>query len=75
MVVEQAIFADEASAELVTQIEVKLAHWAADAGKPIEHIRCSHEALKTRTARARAVIRTGEFTPFANVILVSGVPF
>jgi D-ribose pyranase len=35
----------------------------------------SHEELKELTCNARAVIRTGEFTPFANVILVSGVVF
>ncbi len=34
-----------------------------------------HEALKAQTSAARAVIRTGEFTPYANVILVSGVVF
>lgn len=34
-----------------------------------------HEALKAQTATARAVARTGEFTPYANVILVSGVVF
>lgn len=40
---------------------------------PIETI--PHEAFKARTAKARAVVRTGEFTPYANVILVSGVVF
>lgn len=35
----------------------------------------SHEELKTLSARARAVVRTGEFTPYANVILCSGVVF
>jgi len=34
-----------------------------------------HEAFKERTRTARAIIRTGEFTPYANVILVSGVVF
>lgn len=34
-----------------------------------------HAAFKARTAAARAVIRTGEFTPYANVILVAGVAF
>jgi D-ribose pyranase len=36
---------------------------------------CSHEAFKEATARAKAVIRTGECTPYANVILRSGVTF
>lgn len=34
-----------------------------------------HEAFKKMTDQAVAVIRTGECTPFANVILVSGVVF
>ena len=40
---------------------------------PIEWV--SHEAFKQRTAAARAVVRTGECTPYANVILVAGVAF
>jgi len=40
---------------------------------PIEAI--PHEAFKARTAQARAVVRTGEFTPYANVILIAGVVF
>ncbi len=75
MIIEQAAFADEASPELATEIEVRLAHWAAETGKPIEDERLPHDAFKDRTARARAVIRTGECTPYANLILVSGVPF
>jgi D-ribose pyranase len=35
----------------------------------------SHEELKRLSARARAVVRTGECTPYHNVILVSGVTF
>ncbi len=35
----------------------------------------SHEALKEASALARAVVRTGENTPYANIILRSGVTF
>jgi len=35
----------------------------------------SHEALKEMSKGAKAVIRTGETTPFANVILYSNVFF
>jgi len=35
----------------------------------------SHEQFKKLTADAKAVIRTGECTPYANVILHSGVVF
>lgn len=35
----------------------------------------SHEELKKMTARSKAVVRTGECTSYANVILCSGVTF
>ena len=34
-----------------------------------------HEAFKRLSAQARAIVRSGECTPYANVILVSGVVF
>lgn len=34
-----------------------------------------HEELKRRCGTARGVVRTGEFTPYANVLLRSGVDF
>jgi len=40
---------------------------------PIEEV--SHEEFKTQTQKARAIVRTGEFTPYANIILFSGVVF
>ena len=35
----------------------------------------SHDALKALTGEAKALVRTGEFTPYANVVLVAGVVF
>ncbi len=35
----------------------------------------SHEELKQMSARAAALVRTGECTPYANVILRAGVTF
>ena len=40
---------------------------------PIELV--THTMLKTYTENAVAVVRTGEFTPYANIILVAGVVF
>jgi D-ribose pyranase len=37
---------------------------------PVEQI--PHSEFKERSVKSRAIIRTGEFTPYANVILVSG---
>lgn len=42
-------------------------------GVPVEFV--PHSEFKSRTASARAVVRTGEFAPYANVILVAGVVF
>ena len=35
----------------------------------------SHEEFKRRSAKARAIVRTGECTPYANIMLVAGVAF
>jgi D-ribose pyranase len=40
---------------------------------PMETV--SHETFKSRMVHAKAVIRTGEATPYANVILECGVAF
>ena len=40
---------------------------------PIETV--SHEIFKEQIHSAKAVIRTGEFTPYANIILMAGVVF
>ncbi|QHW36150.1 D-ribose pyranase [Staphylococcus ursi] len=37
--------------------------------------RVSHEDFKKQTRHAKAIIRTGEATPYANIILQSGVIF
>lgn len=41
----------------------------------IEVVFISHEAFKKRTNGSKAVIRTGENSPYANIILSSGVVF
>ncbi len=40
---------------------------------PIEYV--SHEEFKKQTKAAKVIIRTGETTPYANIILQSGVIF
>lgn len=42
-------------------------------GTPIQYV--SHEKFKEITKKAKAVIRTGEITPYANIILHAGVIF
>ena len=43
------------------------------AGVPLEAE--PHESFKTATYAARAIVRTGECTPYANVMLFAGVVF
>jgi D-ribose pyranase len=42
-------------------------------GVPADYV--THEEFKQRTKNAKAVIRTGEVTPYANIILHAGVIF
>jgi D-ribose pyranase len=70
MQVEEAIVAEEMK-EVSLRVYNEVARLLEDV--PITTV--PHEAFKERTRTARAIIRTGEFTPYANVILVSGVVF
>ena len=42
---------------------------------PLPVTEVPHAVFKDLTQPARAIVRTGEFTPYANVILVAGVAF
>jgi D-ribose pyranase len=44
-------------------------------GKEISVSYIAHEEFKTRTRNSKAVVRTGECTPYANVIFQAGVVF
>lgn len=70
MKVERAIIAEE-MLDVSPDIYQSLLQLLADI--PMETI--PHTGFKEKTHTARAVIRTGEFTPYANVILISGVVF
>jgi D-ribose pyranase len=70
MQVERVIIAKEMM-EVSPEVHQAITKMLGDV--PIDTV--THLAFKERTRSARAVIRTGEFTPFANVILVAGVVF
>ncbi|ABZ75153.1 RbsD or FucU transport [Shewanella halifaxensis HAW-EB4] len=54
-------------------VEIEAEQLATGRTFSIEYV--SHEAFKQRTHNSRAVIRTGECTPYANVIFKTGVVF
>ncbi len=68
--VEQIVLAEEMrtyNPEMLQAIELRLS------GIPVQWV--SHEIFKTMTASSKAVVRSGECSPYANVILKSGVIF
>jgi D-ribose pyranase len=70
--IEEAMFASEITTRSAN-IHVAMKDVIALPDAALQYV--PHEAFKQHTAAARAIIRTGEFTPYANVILRSGVPF
>ncbi len=72
MKIEKIILAEEIKAqnpEVLAQIE------ALFAGESVEVEYVSHAELKMQTMDCKAVIRTGETTPYANIILQAGCIF
>lgn len=70
IVIEGAILAEE-----ITQHNPRMRQAMLDllGDVPVEYV--LHSSFKAMSSQARAVVRTGEFTPYANVILIAGVPF
>lgn len=70
MQVERAEYAQEMQ-ERSPKLAALLAQRLGDV--PLEAV--GHALFKQRSANARAIVRTGEFTPYANVMLFAGVVF
>lgn len=70
--IEGALLADElktASPQLLDPIQSRLLARAVTA------LFVPHTEFKAATAGARAAVRSGEFTPYANVLLTAGVVY
>jgi D-ribose pyranase len=67
LVLEGAVVDAEATDALVAEVAA-----ATGVAQPN---RIPHAELQVRARGARAAVRTGEFTPYANVLLVCGVAF
>ena len=78
MQVESAIIADEIrshNAPLHVELIALLKALEKQQGNAIAIDYVPHEHFKTLTQRSQAVIRSGECTPYANIILTAGVTF
>ncbi len=69
--VEKIILAEEIKAVSPEMHDEILRRFPGDI--KVEYV--PHEAFKQKTAESRAVVRTGECTSYANIILCSGVTF
>lgn len=68
--VEEIVIAseiEEVSNEMYKEIEKRFEN--------VKITKVAHEEFKATTKESMAIIRTGEFTPYANIILKSGVVF
>ncbi|CAI1914049.1 D-ribose pyranase [Serratia marcescens] len=78
MQIESAILAEEIVKQNPSLHEALLAELTAlgqRQGNTISVRYISHQAFKAQTEHSRAVIRSGECSPYANVILCAGVTF
>ncbi|RWR03400.1 D-ribose pyranase [[Pantoea] beijingensis] len=78
MQVESALIAEEIkqhNPQLHNELIAHLERLQQHQGKPISIRYISHEQFKLQTQRSQAVIRSGECSPYANVILSAGVTF
>jgi len=70
--IEKIILAEEI-ASISNNLKEKILERFKEKNVTVEYI--SHEKFKILTEKTEAIVRTGETTPYANIILVSGVTF
>ena len=78
MYVERVVIAEEIkekNPEILTALVTQLQQLESQQGNQIQVEFVSHETFKKFTLESKAIVRTGECSPYANVILYSGVPF
>lgn len=78
MFVERAVIAEEIKVknpQILTALLTKLGELGEQQGNQITVEYVAHEQFKQLSYSSRAIVRTGECSPYANVILYSGVPF
>ena len=76
--VEEVVIAEElatVSPELFEQLTARITQLEQDQDREVKLTMVSHETFKILSDESLAVVRTGECTPYANIILRSGVVF
>ncbi|WP_314868476.1 D-ribose pyranase [Aggregatibacter kilianii] len=78
MFVERVLLAQEIklkNPQILTALLARLTELEQQQGNQISVEYVSHEAFKQATKHSKAIVRSGECSPYANIILYSGVPF
>lgn len=78
MYVERVVIAaelEESQVQIYAKLQDVIRGLEASQNNSIKLETIPHVEFKTQTQDCLAVVRTGECTPFANVILYAGVPF
>ena len=78
MYVERVVIAaelEESQVQIYAKLQDVIRGLEASQNNSIKLETIPHVEFKTKTQDCLAVVRTGECTPFANVILYAGVPF
>lgn len=78
MFVERAVIAEEIKEKnpaIFTALLAQIHQLEADQGNQIQVDYVTHETFKQYSKNSKAIVRSGECSPYANVILYSGVPF
>lgn len=78
MPVEAITIASEMAAKngaLLTELNENIITWGKKQTKEIKVSNISHEDFKALSQKAKLIIRTGEFSPYANMVMHAGVAF
>lgn len=78
MFVERVVLAEEIkhkNPEILTALLDRFSQLSQQQGNQIQVDYVSHETFKKQTHSSKAIVRSGECSPYANVLLYSGVPF
>lgn len=76
--IDKIILAEEiknANKDLLEEILLLIKRTGVKEGKTIDVEYVTHEEFKKKTRDSKAVVRTGEYKAYANIILVSSVTF
>lgn len=73
MILAQEII--EINPQVHQQILDRIAQEHQLSGRQIDITYISHDAFKRQSHNSRAIVRSGECSPYANVIFSCGVPF